>query len=378
MVRRWALVLMCAGLAAGCGDDGPSSEILYQGPIPFERAGGSDRAHALQITIKADGIERKAVLDTGSIYYLLASPDNSDQLPCPAPETFTYGVGEAEFCPGDSHLAVENDGGTFPSLRSGPLRYGQAHFTNWAEPALGVLGLAGNLAVNPPGKNRPGMTPLVDQLFPAHLSFAFPGGWAEPGTLRFGPLPASSGTVLDVPLVDPGKLGYGYTARFARFEYIVDDAVHTTIETRSDGVYIVSGASSDKIADRFIAFFDTGTPVPLFAANGDFSLLGDAVPQGSLFPEADAPFYDSFNCVFTSDDGDELVLSSGDQTRWQKPGDAGLQARILTAAAVSKAFPNGMSLYAPVIGLPFLARYNLEFRFGLDHRATHARFLVRP
>ena len=369
-----ALALMCGLFAMGCGDDAPAGESLYRGAIPFERAGGGDKAHALQITIEADGSERKAVLDTGSIYYLLASPDNSPQLPCAPPETFTYGVGEAKFCPGDSRLAVKDDQGTFESLWSDELRYGQAYFSDWAEPALGVLGLAGNLA----GENRPDMTLLIDQLAPTHLSFAFPGGWTEPGTLRFGPLAEVGGNALNVPLVDPGALGYGYTARFARFEYVIDGSIHTTIETRPDGVYIVSGESSEKIADDFIAFFDTGTPVPLFAANGDYSLLSDEVPKGSLFPAADAPFYDSFNCVFKNDDGAELVLSSGDQAAWQKPGDAGLQARILTAAAVQAAFPSGMSLYAPVLGLPFLAQYDLEFRFGDNGRATHVRFVERP
>ena len=203
----------------------------------------------------------------------------------------------------------------------------------------------------------------IEQIKPDYLSFAFPEGLLKEGYFKFDRLNDNGENRFQIPLVNPTTLGYGYCIRFFRLEYVVDGAVHTVIVNeykQGNCVFIESDGERNRIADDFVAFLDCGTPIPLWGANGDISLLSEDVTAGNVNPEKTAPYFDSFNGFFEDIDGKEVSLGSGDLKVWQ--GHAHDRMRVLTKAAVNADAPN-MKLYAPVLGLNFLGRYDFQFNF---------------
>lgn len=200
--RAAAAALLIAAALTGCA----TTASLYTGELSTQPVQG--RTHPLGATIELqDGYAtRPVILDTGSIYYFSNPPASaaSSPLSCASPETFTYGVGVARFCPSTQLLAARGGDGSLVTLSENAVTMGVAQFSNW-EPGIpdSVLGLAGNLQ----GPNRHGVSPVIDQLKPAHLGFRFPNGGRANGTMSFGPLPADrlSGAT-PIPLVNPGSL----------------------------------------------------------------------------------------------------------------------------------------------------------------------------
>lgn len=91
----------------GCGDSDSSENAPFTGPIELipliatATAPGSDVEvevpSGLLMEVFADGLSRKAVVAMGTIYYFLGSPDNSKDLSCSSPETFTYGTRQSGY-----------------------------------------------------------------------------------------------------------------------------------------------------------------------------------------------------------------------------------------------------------------------------------------
>lgn len=357
LAQTTAATLLIAAALTGCA----TTASLNTGELPTQPVPG--KTHPLGATIELqDGYAtRPVILDTGSIYYFTNPPASaaSSPLSCATPETFTYGVGVARFCPSTQLLAARGGDGSLVTLSGSDVTMGVAQFSNW-EPGIpdSVLGLAGNMQ----GPNRYGVSPLIDQLKPAHLSFRFPDGGRANGTMSFGPLPADrlSGAT-PIPLVNPGSLGYGYTANIKRMEFLGSGKLLAAISYGRDGVFLEHDRTRDKIAEQHLAFFDTGTPLPLVFSNGDVSLLGDNVAAGNIGTNTSGPFYDELRVVFDSAAGTTVTL----QTK-----ELGLfQSNNPSAVVPTKAeFPANMKMLASVIGYPVLTRYD----FQIDFAATTA------
>ncbi len=376
MIRQVLIASLFASLGAACSStpDNPSApELRFRGPLAFDTIVSGESANSLELTLRSGGIARKAMIDTGSIYYFQGTVNNSSTLSCEFPELYSYGGGAAHFCPSQAPLDLKTPEDAFENVATGNIVMGEAHFTEWPPP-YGIVGLSGYVV----GENKPGMVAVTEQLKPDFLSFTFPEGLLEDGFFQFDELDSVKSDAAVLPLVDPTTLGYGYSARFARFEYIVEGKVHTTIVNRYDdggGVFLEHDGESHRIADDFISFFDTGTTIPLFPVNGDVSLLGDKVPSGTIMPEASAPNFESYNAIFEDVDGQEVMLKSGDLRKWWGPDGAGRLARVLTMAAVEAQAPD-MVLYAPTVGLNFIGNYNFQFAFD-DGTPTEATFSDR-
>jgi len=213
------------------------------------------------------------------------------------------------------------------------------------------------------------MLPVVHQLEPDYLSFSFPDGLLNPGFFQFNRLEGAYAGIQRIPLVSPATLEYGYTARFVRMEYYADKELVTAVVNNADGVYIETAETSERIADDFVAFFDTGTTLPIVIIDGGISLLSDRVPESMIFPEEDAPLYDEVVAVFEDEAGFEIMLRSGDVSVWQPENP---WARVLTRPPV----PDGTKLLVYVLGLNFIGQYDFQFDF-IGGKATHVTFMER-
>ena len=322
-----------------------------------------------------DGASRPVFLDTGSVYYFVAPTSNPpDELPCDKPQNFTYGGGGAEYCPVDGTLEMVDSEGTRTAISSEEIRYGDAYFTEWSTSPYAILGLSGNRV----GENQGGLKTITEQLRPEFMSFEWPDGRQNPGNFQFAPLDRPPGSGKTLPLVNPTTLGYGYTARFDRVDFIIDSEVHTSVVNRYDakeasdqGVYlIIEGVDQGKIADDFISFFDTGTSVPFDWGNGDYSLLGKDVQKGNVTPSSSAPFYDSFTLMFTDANGEKVFMRSGSQMDFRSWSN---QVNLITKAAL----PEGMKLAYSVLGLNFIGMWDFQFDYDEDGRATTITFYDR-
>lgn len=343
-------VLLASSVLVGCA----TTSSLYTGELPTQPVRG--KTHPLGATIEMqDGDStRPVIIDTGSVYYFTSAREGSSTLSCEPVETYTYGVGVARFCPSSRVLAARADDGAMVALSGHEITMGVARFSNW-EPGIpgAVLGLAGNMQ----GPNRPGISPVMDQLRPAHLSFQFPDGGLGNGIMSFGPLPADSLTgATPIPLVNPGSLGYGYTANVKRMEFRGSGKVLAAIAYERDGVFLEHGSALERIAEQHVAFFDTGTPLPLVFSNGDISLLGDNVTAGNIGTKTSGPFYDELRLVFDTGAGNTVTL----RTTNLEP----FQSNNPSAVVPTKAeFPANMRLLASVIGYPILTRYDFQIDF---------------
>jgi len=352
----------------GCGDGSGSlnpADSLFTGPIAFEPNIIEGLAMDIQMEVFADNEERSVLIDTGSIYYFLGSEDNSQDLPCSSPDNYTYGGGVAFFCPEKMLLEVKDTHGWYDTLFFEKIKMGRAYFTEWPGPPYAIIGLSANLM----GKNRENMLPVVHQLEPDYLSFSFPDGLLNPGFFQFDRLKGIDAGTQRIPLVSPATLEYGYTARFVRVEYYADEELVAAVINKSDGVYIETAETSERIADDLVSFFDTGTTVPIVIIDGDISLLSDEVPESIIVPEDDAPLYDEIVAVFEDESGLEIRLGSGDVSVWQ-PGNP--WARVLTKPPV----PDGTGLLVYILGLNFIGQYNFQFDFS-GGKATHVTFVER-
>ena len=170
-----------------------------------------------------------------------------------------------------------------------------------------------------------------------------------------------------VPLVSPGSLGYGYTAKVSRVDFIAQDSVRASIRTERDGVYLHRDGQRSKIAETNLAFFDTGSTQPYVPLNGDISLLSDQVPN-ALIPFAGAEPYDTVQFTFDVGHGDHVVLSSSNVQSYAPDP-------FLTVPAASD-FPAGLEQLTTVVGLGVLAGYDFQFTFR-HGRATTVQFAER-
>lgn len=344
-------VLLAAALTA-CATDTTSS--VYTGELATEPVSG--KTHALGTTIDMqDGYgTRPVIIDTGSIYYFASPPAKNPTLSCTSVETFNYAVGVAKFCPSVRTLTARDRDGSMVNLVDRGIEMGVAQFSDW-EPGIpdAVLGLAGNMQ----GENASGIAPVIDQLQPQHLSFRFPNGGLSSGTMSFGPLPADRlETASPIPLENPGSLGYGYTANVKRMEFIGAGKVLAAISYGPSGVFLESGSKRDKIADQHLAFFDTGTPLPLVFSNGDVSLLGNDIAAGNIGTNTSGPFYDELRIVFDSAENNSVTLKTEDLGPFQTNNPS---AVVPTKAE----FPANMKMLASVIGYPVLAQYDFQIDF---------------
>lgn len=302
------------------------------------------------------------IVDTGSIYLFVGDAENDVQLGCSKPSAFHYGEGTAEFCTKRAPLRAVGIDGSVVEL-STRVEMGTTKFTDFAAP-YAIIGLSANLE----GENLGGLTPVTDQLRPDYLSFQFPNGAQNNAIVRFAPLPRDElSGVLAVPLVSPGSLEYGYTAKVSRVDFIADDSVRASITTESDGVYLQRDRERSKIAETNLAFFDTGTTQPYVPLNGDISLLSDQVPN-ALIPFSGAEPYDTVQFTFGVGRGDHVVLSNT-TVRSYAPGP------FLTVPVASD-FPDGLEQLTTVVGLGTLAGYDFQFTFE-DGRAKTVHFVQR-
>jgi hypothetical protein len=365
---RIVILVIFAFFCWGCGDGSDPvdpADLLFTGPIAFEPNIMEGLAIDIQMEVFADNEERSVIIDTGSIYYFLGKKDNSQDLPCPSPDNYTYGGGVAFFCPEETLLEVKNIHGWYDTLLFEKIKMGRAYFTEWPGPPYAIIGLSANLI----GKNRENMLPVVQQLEPDYLSFSFPDGLLNPGFFQFDRLEGISAGAQRIPLVSPATLEYGYTARFVRMEYYADKELETAVVNKGDGVYIETAETSERIADNFVAFFDTGTTLPIVIIDGDISLLSDKVSESMILPEDDAPLYDEFVAVFEDESGLEIKLRSGNVSVWQPENP---WARVLTKPPM----PDGTKLLVYVLGLNFIGQYDFQFDFS-GGKATHATFIER-
>ena len=377
-MTRWVFLclLMPAMFLLGCGESGTSGDVPYAGAIEFVPLTGTGTGPdsdvevevptALQMEVFAGGLSRNVIIDTGSIYYFLGSPDNSKDLSCSSPETFTYGSGEAVFCPEKNKVEVKTLEGAYQPLRSNELKMGSCHLNDWPDGAPpAIMGLSGNLT----GKNRKGMASMIQQLKPDYLSFSFPEGMTKRGFFQFDKLPEDAAAAFPpIPLVDPGSAEYGYTARPLRVEFWVDGEVHTILRNTVDGVLLETESSIDRVADEFLTFFDTGTTLPIALFDG-VSLLGDQVGKAYLMPESSAVGYDSMLVVFEGESGEEIFVESGDLRFWINNSPF---AKVPTKAV----FSGDVQEFLVVMGLNFIARFDFQFDFERGE-ATHITFVER-
>jgi len=346
-----ALGTVLAVVAPGCGGDdgGAPSRGLYTGPIIFYPHGEDDMVYDLYTTVWAGGQDRTVVIDTGSIYYFLATPFNSSDLPCQTPQFFYYGGGIAEFCPGRTDVVVQDPRGRFTALMPEPLVFGQAYFIDWGGLPYGILGIAGSLGL---GLDFPEMRSVIEQVAPEALSFTFPNGLTRPGSFQFAPLAEVPASAVRIPLVDPGNLGYGYTARLLEADYVVDGAVQTRLVQTPTGVVLESGGSQTRIATDLIAFFDTGTSVPFLPLDGDVPFVSDQAPYAQFPTDPTAPNYDRVVLHFEDEAGRIVTLAP-------PAPPAPLTLPVLTARVV----PAGLQHLVAIVGLNFIGHYDFQFEF---------------
>ena len=366
-------VLLPVMFLAGCGDSATSGDGPFAGRIEFTpdiakatTSGGEvDVALAIELEVFADETPRKVIIDTGSVYYFLASPDNSKDLPCSSPETFSYGSGTSVFCPEEAIVDVKTTEGSYAPLRNQALKMGRSHFEDWQQ-TLAIMGLAANLV----GENRKSMASMMQQLKPDFLSFSFPDGLTQKGFLQFEELPDDAAAGFpSIPLVDPGPSEYGYTALPLRLEYYSSGKLHTTLSNTEEGVFLETATSIDRVADEFRTFFDTGTTVPLLMANA-VSLLSDQVANAVIEPERSAADYDRVLVFFEGEAGEEVVVDSGDLAFWI---DNSPFAKVPTKAAI----PSDAQALVLVVGLNFLGRFDFQFDFD-GGVATSITLVDRP
>lgn len=312
--------------------------------------------------LSVGGKQVPTIVDTGSIYLFVGTEGNDAQLTCTDPSVFHYGGTYATFCKDTMPLRAVGVDASVVDLAS-EVTMGRAKFTEF-EPPYAIIGLSANLE----GKNLGGLTPITEQLQPDYLSFQFPSGPQNNGIVRFAALPGDElQGVPSIPLVSPGGLEYGYTAKVSRVDFIADDSIRATIKTERDGVYLDRDLQHTKIAETNLAFFDTGATPPYVALNGDISLLGDHVTEAML-PFAGPTPFDRIQFTFDLGDGDHVVLSSPNMQSYA-PGP------FLTLPSPSD-FPAGLKQLTSVVGLGTLAGYDFQFTFK-DNRATTVQFVQR-
>lgn len=348
------LGLLVLGACTSSGDSLPKEGLKLQPLL--------DQQHsvAFNMTLVSEGKKIPVIVDTGSVYAFVEK-SGAGKLPCENPPTFHWGAGSAEFCKKTVALQAVATDGSVVELDAA-LSMGDARFSDWLGPDA-IVGLAANLN----GENVGGLEPVINQLDPAALSFRFPNGSQNNGIVQFAPLPAEAlFGVVPIPLVDPGTLGYGYTAQVSRVDFIADHQIKASILTESDGVYLQAGGSKSKIAEKNLAFFDTGATEPYVPINGDISLLSDKVSDAVIFPHGQVP-YEEVRFTFDVGDGDHVVLSNN-QIRSYGTGEPGLALPTIAD------FPAGMKQLTTVVGLGTLTGYDFQFSFE-DGAAKEVRFI---
>jgi hypothetical protein len=353
-------VVLAVAILTACASASASSSEVPSKPLHLQPT--LDPQYPLSIDmVRVAGTDRRpTIVDTGSIYFFAGNPRNRVQLHCAHPSAFHYGGGTARYCPTAAPLRMLGIDGSTVELAP-KVTMGRAHFSHFLPP-YAIIGVSANLE----GKNLPGLTPITDQLRPDHLSFRFPNGSQNNAIARFGPLPTGAlRGVAKVPLVSPGTLEYGYTAKVSRVDFIAQDRVRATIRTERDGVYLHRDGQRSRIADTNLAFFDTGATEPYVPLNGDISLLSDRVPD-ALIQFAGAEPYDTVQFTLDVGRGQHVVLSNR-VVQSYAPGP------FLTVPAASD-FPAGLKQLTSVVGLGTLAGYDFQFDFA-NGRAKTVQFV---
>jgi hypothetical protein len=370
----------CSSTDNGGGGGGSGGQAgTYTGPIstvPYMN-GYTAGPFSVWGTFWEDGAVRDVILDTGSLYLLTAPISNPPgMLPCNDPQKFAlWTTGwNGEYCPEKRMFEMIDGDGARVALSPDPLECGDTYFSSdWGTSPFAMLGLSGNIS----GKNESRVASVIEQLKPTAMSFAWPNGQDNPGRLQFKPLERAADTATVIPLVDPTTLGYGYTARLERIDFIIDDKVHTTVVNRHSesnaskkGVYlIVEGVSQGKVAEDFVSIFNSGSEFPLAWGNGDYSWLDGDVAKGTIIPDSPTA-YDSFNAVFKDANGDDVTLKSGPQAGYISRS---FQVQLITWAVI----PNGVNLLYVSLGLNFVALWDLQFNYDADNWAESVTFFER-
>jgi len=356
---------LIAALAAGCSNSSnPTPEptdTLFEGKILVHPTVQDDVTWYLMARGKdAAGDDFVTLLDTGSVYFFLADKGNSDGLSCTAPNVFSFVTSGVFFCPQEQVLTLMTPDDKFVEVLSEPLAMGDAYFEIPGGGFRSFIGLSANRTT----WNRPGISLVTEQLAPDHLSFAFPDGLKKTGYFQFAPLDSPSPDAMRIPLVDPGTQGYGYTVHIETIEYVIDDKVHSSFVTKSDGIYLEDGSESNKVAERMTGFIDTGTANPIFPLDGDHSLLGPNAELAPIKQDPKAPQVDEVRFTLVDEDGKDVVIS-GDMKPFQTFETA---TRALTMSALEEKYD--MKHFGPVIGLATVGQFDFQFDFA-DGRATH-------
>lgn len=337
---------------AACGSQADGSD-----PVVFHPKLKDDLLVGLLADVTVDGVQLPhALVDTGSPYAMASTKHE-----CAQQQQFFYGSGPVSYCPTDGEYALARPDGS-KDLLDVPLRYG-------ATDSFDLIGLTGNVD---PARNQPAMTSVLEQLRPEAMTFTFPDGERADGELSFAPYTGAGVEIADVQLRDPGVLGYGFVSELRRLEYLVDGEVHTTIETRADGVWLRSARQNRRVADEFLAFFDTGTTAPslLMMANVPLTAPDVASNNPELVPPSRVQLFDGLRMTFADVDGREVSLT---QSEWPRLGDEGaIPLRIPRTQDI----PPTTRTLVDVTGLNFLARYDFEFTYS-DGVATDLKFFSR-
>lgn len=310
------------------------------------------------------GNERiRSQVDTGSVYLFVGGHPEDPNLTCPSKPTFYYGAGFAEFCPATAPLKALGADNSVVEVAPN-LKYGDANFKNWVGPHS-IIGVSGNME----GENLPGVETVIDQLRPDHMSFQFPNGGQNSAIVEFAALPPEKlRGVAAVPLVSPGSLKYGYTANISRVDFMVDSRIRASIVSEAGGVFLERDGQRSRIAEKNLAFFDTGATLPFTPLNGDISLLSNQVAKAPI-PFTGTEAYDKVQFTLDVGNGDHVVLVNDNVKAWGAPPEP----PFFTLPAASD-FPPGLVQFTSVVGLGTLSLYDFQFTFK-DGRATSASFV---
>ena len=318
---------------------------------------------------------RQVVVDTGTPYFLVPRNPNEPEQKCEKEHALQFVQGgSATYCPGTSALELVNDTGNPSAFGTGPLVAGEGTFTG--TPVDGVLGLACGVT----GQNQPDMVPTLHQLDPGVLSFAFPDGPALPGYFTAAPLSGAYPAKHEVSLTDPSAtLGFGYVARIVKIEFKSGGEVMQTLlndmqspEESERGIWFIDSAGEKQplvFSGTLAAFIDTGFGPPISLRDGTVSLFGDQVASGAYEGTDTTATFDSFTLTLEGTDGSDIELDSGDLSTLS---DAGWSRNLFEYRSLI----NVAQIYV-VLGLNFLAQWDLEFGFQNGHCAKTVTFAER-
>lgn len=340
------------------------------------------------------GAATKMQVDTGSPYTFVGAANNNMTLPCPVAQqgTYQYGAGNVIYCNELGQLKCLQDSG-FVAFGAQPFHYGQALFFDWyIQP--GIMGVAANFGSHIQSRS---LTPTIEQIKPAYLSFQWPDGLLKNGYMTFSAL-QNQQQPITIGLDDPGALGYGYTANIQEIRYFTDansQNWNTRIIKTPTGVFLQKSGNSyqTRIASTMNGYFDTGTTSAFAPFNGDIDLLGSDTGFGYMKLKTSVN-YKKVEVDFKQADGSISTLSAEDfgplETNSIANGDTSFQIPTASLiddylASITSTLPGALAIKNKgkidqltfAIGLNFIGQYNFSFQFAPTGRALKALFYTR-